>query len=83
MFHDLDERINYVAAKVIHLGDQLESVNTPRSKAVEAQRLMRHFQNVLTPGSFLDDVFTDSSRVSPKFKKDLNVFRCTKVKVMK
>lgn len=67
MFHELDERINYVAAKVIHLGDQLESVNTPRMKAVEAQKLMRHFQDFLVPGSFLDDIFSDTSRVSTKY----------------
>ncbi|KAF4518681.1 hypothetical protein B566_EDAN002716 [Ephemera danica] len=42
-FQELDERINYVATKVLHLGDQLESVNTPRARAVEAQKLMNHF----------------------------------------
>lgn len=30
MFQGLDERINYIATKVIHLGNQLEAVNTPR-----------------------------------------------------
>lgn len=50
LFQELDERINFVATKVIHLGDQLESVNTPRSRAVQAQRLMNHFAEFLTPG---------------------------------
>ncbi|GFG31078.1 hypothetical protein Cfor_00691 [Coptotermes formosanus] len=63
MFQELDERINYVATKVIHLGDQLESVNTPRSRAVEAQKLMNHFAEFLSPGPLLAEVFTDKTRV--------------------
>jgi hypothetical protein len=64
MFQELDERINYVATKVIHLGDQLESVNTPRSRAVEAQKLMNHFAEFLSPGPLLAEVFTDKTRVT-------------------
>lgn len=63
MFQELDERINYVATKVIHLGDQLESVNTPRSRAVEAQRLMSHFAEFLSPGPITLDVFADKSQI--------------------
>ncbi|RZF42188.1 hypothetical protein LSTR_LSTR004337 [Laodelphax striatellus] len=63
MFQELDERINYVATKVIHLGDQLESVNTPRSRAVEAQKLMNHFTEFLSPGPLLDDAFSDKSQI--------------------
>lgn len=63
MFQELDERINYVATKVIHLGDQLESVNTPRSRAVEAQRLMSHFAEFLSPGPITLDVFLNKSQV--------------------
>ncbi|XP_071454035.1 exocyst complex component 5 [Hetaerina americana] len=62
-FQQLDERINGVATKVIHLGDQLESVNTPRSRAVEAHRLMTHFAEFLAPGPLYSDVFTDKSRI--------------------
>lgn len=65
MFQELDERINYVATKVIHLGDQLESVNTPRSRAVEAQKLMNHFAEFLSPGPLLAEVFTDKTQVTP------------------
>ena len=43
-YKSLDEKINSVATKVIHLGDQLESVNTPRSRGCEALKLMRHFE---------------------------------------
>lgn len=64
MFQELDERINYVATKVIHLGDQLESVNTPRARAVEAQKLMNHFAEFLSPGPLLAEVFTDKTRVT-------------------
>lgn len=55
MFQELDERINFVATKVIHLGDQLESVNTPRSRAVQAQKLMNHFAEFITPGPVMTD----------------------------
>lgn len=55
MFQELDERINFVATKVIHLGDQLESVNTPRSRAVQAQKLMNHFAEFLTPGPVMTE----------------------------
>ncbi|XP_011305629.1 exocyst complex component 5 [Fopius arisanus] len=61
LFHQLDERINFVATKVLHLGDQLESVNTPRARAVEAQKLMRHFSEFLSPGPLTDPIFTDKS----------------------
>ena len=64
LFHQLDERINFVATKVLHLGDQLESVNTPRARAVEAQKLMRHFSEFLTPGPLTDPIFTDKASVS-------------------
>lgn len=63
MFQELDERINYVATKVLHLGDQLESVNTPRARAVEAQKLMNHFAEFLSPGPLLAEVFTDKARI--------------------
>lgn len=62
-FQDLDSHINSVATKVVHLGDQLESVNTPRSRAVEAQRLMDHFMAFLHEGPLVSEVFTDESKV--------------------
>ena len=63
-FQDLDSHINSVATKVVHLGDQLENVNTPRSRAVEAQRLMNHFAEFLSEGPLVSEVFTDETRVS-------------------
>ncbi|KAL0270096.1 UNVERIFIED_CONTAM: hypothetical protein PYX00_007615 [Menopon gallinae] len=63
LFHELDERINYVATKVIHLGDQLESVNTPRSRAAEALKLMKYFEDFYIGGPHFDDVFTNRARI--------------------
>ncbi|KAG8247199.1 Exocyst complex component 5 [Homalodisca vitripennis] len=60
LFQELDERINFVATKVIHLGDQLESVNTPRSRAVQAQKLMNHFAEFLSPGPVMAE-FTQNN----------------------
>ncbi|GAB6031799.1 hypothetical protein CHUAL_010201 [Chamberlinius hualienensis] len=63
-FQELDERINFVATKVVHLGDQLESVNTPRSRAVEAQQLMQYFAEFLGDNpSFFSENFSDSSQL--------------------
>ncbi|KAB7503132.1 Exocyst complex component 5 [Armadillidium nasatum] len=62
-FQELDSHINSVATKVVHLGDQLENVNTPRSRAVEAQRLMNHFAEFLSDGPLVSEVFTDKSRI--------------------
>ncbi|KAK3600903.1 hypothetical protein CHS0354_013280 [Potamilus streckersoni] len=58
-FQNLDERINLVATKVVHLGDQLEGVNTPRARAFEAQKLMSFLSEFLTDGPPKSAVFTD------------------------
>ncbi|KAH7986860.1 hypothetical protein HPB52_024678 [Rhipicephalus sanguineus] len=65
-YKELDSQIGYVAMKVVHLGDLLESVNTPRSRAVEAQKLMKHFAEFLRPehGSH-----TGISMTQPRFEK--------------
>jgi len=57
----LENRINYVATKVVHLGDQLEGVNTPRTHAAEALKLMRYFDEFLS-GNFTSPVFKDEDR---------------------
>uniref|UniRef100_T1J593 Exocyst complex component 5 n=1 Tax=Strigamia maritima TaxID=126957 RepID=T1J593_STRMM len=62
-FQELDERINYVATKVVHLGDQLESINMPRARAVEAQKLINYFGEFLNPGPLISEVFTDKSQL--------------------
>lgn len=62
-FQELDEHISYVATKVCHLGDQLEGVNTPRQRAVEAQRLMTYFNEFLD-GELRSDVFNNPDKAS-------------------
>lgn len=51
-FEKLDKRLDIVADKVVYLGEQLEGVNTPRTRAVEAQKLMKQFARYL---DFNDD----------------------------
>ncbi|XP_035774275.1 exocyst complex component 5-like [Anopheles albimanus] len=62
-FHQLDEKINSVAGKVIHLGEQLENVNIPRSRAVEAQLLLAHMAEFLTPGPIVNDIYNDKTKL--------------------
>lgn len=62
-FQELDERISSVATKVVHLGDQLEGVNTPRARAVEAQRLMNYLSEFLSDDPPKSAVFTDPFQV--------------------
>ena len=49
--------------KVVHLGDQLEGVNTPRARAVEAQRLMNYLSEFLTDEPPKSAIFTDPFQV--------------------
>lgn len=58
-FQTLDERISHVATKVVYLGDQLEGVNTPRARAVEAQRLMHYLGEFLTDEPLTSPVLID------------------------
>ena len=62
-FHQLDEKINSVAGKIIHLGEQLENVNTPRSRTVEAQKLLNHMSEFLVPGPIVNDLFNDPTKL--------------------
>lgn len=52
-----------MATKVVHLGDQLEGVNTPRMRAVEAQMLMKYFSEFLENDRPLSHIFTDPFQV--------------------
>lgn len=58
-YKDLDSQIGRVAAKVVHLGDLLESVNTPRARAEEAQKLMLKFAQFLD--SMNDEPLTEQN----------------------
>lgn len=73
-FQELDERINFVATKVVHLGDQLEGVNNPRARAVEAQRLMNYFSEFLSDEPLKSAVFTDPFQVLSVMPRLLSVW---------
>ncbi|CAH0550033.1 unnamed protein product [Brassicogethes aeneus] len=62
-FQELDGKITHVASKVLHLGDQLDSVNGPRARVVEAQKLMTHLNEFFTTGPLTSSLFTDPKRV--------------------
>ena len=48
----------------MHLGGQLEAVNIPRTRALEARKLMLYFSQFLIPGNVHIEVFCDPNRVS-------------------
>ena len=48
---------------MVHLGDQLEGVNTPRARAYEAQRLMNYLSEFLTDEPPKSAIFTDPFQV--------------------
>lgn len=59
----MDERINFVATKVIHVGNQLESINTPRSRTAEVHRLMGYLEEFMAVGPLNIDIFNDRAKV--------------------
>lgn len=62
-FQQLDEKINSVAGKILHLGEQLENVNTPRSRTLEAHKLLNHMSEFLVSGPLVSETFTDPSKL--------------------
>lgn len=63
-FKELDGKINHVATKVLHLGDQLDSVNGPRGRVVDAHCLLTYLNEFLSDTPLSSSLFTDSYRVS-------------------
>lgn len=63
IFQELDGHLDGVATKVVYLGDQLEGINTPRSRAEEAQKLMKQFSEFLKPTSSQNPPPIDSSKL--------------------
>lgn len=59
----LDNTMQTVSTKVVHLGDQLESVHLPRARANEALQLMKHFDEFLADQPLSSDIFTDPDRL--------------------
>lgn len=59
----LDKKISGVSTKVVHLGDQLQSINVPRARAAESLALMRYFNEFLNTDQPLEsEVFNDPDR---------------------
>lgn len=65
-FQDLDDRINSVATKVVHLGDQLENISVPRQRVQETKQTMKFFDDFHS-GKELSSVFNDPTKVSDNF----------------
>jgi hypothetical protein len=63
-FQVLEDRITYVARKVVHLGDQLESTNTHRQRDVDAQRLMEIMSDFHLKSKPSRPEFTDPTRLT-------------------
>ncbi|VDM41052.1 unnamed protein product [Toxocara canis] len=59
----LDSTMQSVSTKVVHLGDQLESVHVPRARANEALQLIRHFDEFLADQPLSSEIFTDPDRL--------------------
>lgn len=70
----MDERINYVATKVIHVGDQLESINTPRSRAVQVHKLIGYLEEFMSAGPLSVNIFNDPSKVKSFISKYLCIY---------
>ena len=60
-----------VATKVVHLGDQLEGVNNPRTRAAEAHMLMKYYQEFFDPAVPQSVLFNDPFQVSMKPQSDI------------
>ncbi|CAI4227278.1 unnamed protein product [Auanema sp. JU1783] len=59
----LDSTMQNVSAKVVHLGDQLESVHIPRSRANDALQLIQHFDEFLSEQPLNSIIFTDPDKL--------------------
>ena len=68
-FQELEDRITYVATKVVHLGDQLESSNNRRARDFEAETLMRYLAEFYAAPKPTSIVFTDPGQVKRHLNK--------------
>lgn len=62
-FYDLDDRINSVATKVVHLGDQLENISIPRQRVQETEQVMKYFDEFHSGKDLTSPIFKDSNKV--------------------
>lgn len=63
-FQELEDRITYVARKVVHLGDQLEASNSHRSRDAEAERLMEIMMEFKLKSKSSQPEFTDPTKLT-------------------
>ncbi|CAJ0916958.1 unnamed protein product, partial [Mesorhabditis belari] len=59
----LDQTMQNVSTAVVHLGDQLESVDGPRTRASEALALITHFDQFLSDQPLSSAIFTDPDKL--------------------
>ncbi|KAI6214496.1 hypothetical protein M3Y94_00275400 [Aphelenchoides besseyi] len=59
----LDGTMQTISAKVVHLGDQLDSVHAPRARAFEALQLMKHFDEFFADQPLSSPIFTEPDRL--------------------
>ncbi|WKY03516.1 hypothetical protein Q1695_004910 [Nippostrongylus brasiliensis] len=59
----LDATMQSVSTKVVHLGDQLESVHQPRQRAHDALQLIKHFDEFLSDQPLNSMIFTDPDKL--------------------
>ena len=69
-FQELEDRITYVARKVVHLGDQLEASNSHRSRDAEAERLMEIMMEFKLKSKSSQPEFTDPTKVCDIISRD-------------
>ncbi|XP_057316582.1 exocyst complex component 5-like [Hydractinia symbiolongicarpus] len=62
-FYDLDDRINSVATKVVHLGDQLENISIPRQRVQETEQVMKYFDEFHSGKDLTSPIFKDSNKL--------------------
>ncbi|VDL65557.1 unnamed protein product [Nippostrongylus brasiliensis] len=63
LFQQLDATMQSVSTKVVHLGDQLESVHQPRQRAHDALQLIKHFDEFLSDQPLNSMIFTDPDKL--------------------
>lgn len=63
MFKNLDERINCIATKIIHVGDQLSSINTKRSRVFQVQKLIGFLERCIISDPITINIFDDQTKV--------------------
>ncbi|XP_065833426.1 exocyst complex component 5-like [Oscarella lobularis] len=63
-FQELEERINGIATKVVHLGDQLEGLNATRMRSERARSTMLYFSEFFSGDAPTSSIFTDATKLA-------------------